>query len=143
MSVSQEFTNHLFNYLTVNGKCAHHIDRPKTIFLDQGPILKITNVYIADQIEFKINKEKLIRITQNFFNTKIKFKCCVIEKIGNNSDKTNITINVPKNLLNKIVISDEIDSDNESIDSSISISDISDDENINNSIEVEKDKYFL
>ena len=143
MSVSQEFTNHLFDYLTVNGKCAHHIDRPKTIFLDQGTILKITNVYSSSQIEFKINKEKLIKIAQKFFNTTIKLKCFVIEKIGNNSDKTNITIYLPKNLMNKIIVSDEIDGDNESIESSISISDISDDENINDSVEIVKDKYIL
>ena len=45
--------------------------------------------------------------------------------------------------MNKIIVSDEIDGDNESIESSISISDISDDENINDSVEIVKDKYFL
>ena len=143
MSVLEKFTNHLFNYFTVNGKCAHHIDRPKEISIDQGSILKIINVYISDQIEFKINKEKLIKITQNFFNTQIKFKCCIIEKIGNNSDKTNITINIPKILLNKCITSNTNDSDNESNDSSFSIDDISDDEDINDSVEIDKDKYFL
>ena len=53
MSISDQYTDFLFNYLTVNGKCAHHIDRPKSISINQNIFLKITNVYFSDQIEFK------------------------------------------------------------------------------------------
>ena len=152
MSISDQYTDFLFNYLTVDGKCAHHIDRPKSITINQNIFLKITNVYITDQIEFKIKKNKLLEITQKFFNTKQKIQCFIFEKVGINSDKTNITVNIPKNIISKFIVSNVIDSDedNNSDYSNVSIESLSlsDEEENNDFKELEKkniseDKYFL
>jgi hypothetical protein len=150
MSISDQYTDFLFNYLTVDGKCAHHIDRPKSISINQNTFLKISNVYFSDQIEFKINKNKLLEITQRFFNTNQKIQCFIFEKVGVDSDKTNITVNIPKNIISRFIVSNVISDEDNSISSNISIESLSsnDEEEINDFIQIEKknidkDKYFL
>ena len=149
MSISDQYTDFLFNYLTVDGKCAHHIDRPKSISINQNTFLKISNVYFSDQIEFK-NKNKLLEITQRFFNTNQKIQCFIFEKVGVDSDKTNITVNIPKNIISRFIVSNVISDEDNSISSNISIESLSsnDEEEINDFIQIEKknideDKYFL
>ena len=102
MIIFNKYCEYLFNYLTVNGKCAHYIDRPKINIIDQGMYKKITCVYNSDQIEYKINKSKLIKITQDFFNINFKINCFIIKNVGPNSDKTNLTVMIPNFIFKKL-----------------------------------------
>ena len=66
MSISDQYTDFLFNYLTVMEN-VHITLIDQNQFSQSKHILKISNVYFSDQIEFKINKNKLLEITQRFF----------------------------------------------------------------------------
>jgi len=146
MNICEQYCDYLYNYFTANGRCAHYIEKPKIHIVNQGHIKKISSVYNSQEIEFKINKNRLEKITQDFFTTNQKINCMIIENIGLQNNKTNITVNIPDNIVNEnskniiessIIVEDSEISSNNSYTSYVDIESISDDEeNITDDVEV-------
>ena len=116
-SIYENFRNYLHNFFTFNGKCAHYIEEPRYNLIKNHNLTTIILVFNSDEIEYKINKEKLDYLTNKYFfqinNIRDKITSNIIENIGTNSNKTNITININQynntELVNIIMSDDDYD----------------------------------
>ena len=63
--------------MTCNDKCAHYIEKPTIYSHETKDIIRFSYIYVSEQIEYKLNKEKLESYLKNFENhsseSQIKF----------------------------------------------------------------------